>query len=152
MRKILLMIGMVALTGCATQKRSTTAENSIGDTRTQTVESHDEDTYLLRETSSDKSYGYDRSNPIKVGGSLESSGPRNERRFLNALLGLNGEQVGYYRAGSCCGFKTPNGFMGEGLLDKYRVYWEGGKDTLSIYINMYDKGDLKVPVGFTAKK
>ncbi|GGK80502.1 hypothetical protein ACD591_09935 [Rufibacter glacialis] len=112
----------------------------------------DEDTYRLTETSSDKTYGYNRANPVNVGGSGENSGPLNERRFLNALLGPNGERVGYHRAGSCCGFKTPNGFMGEGMLDKYRMYWEGGKDTLDIYVNMYDKGDLKVPVGFTAKK
>jgi hypothetical protein len=37
------------------------------------------------------------------------------------------------------------------MLDVYRIYWTGGKDTLDIYINMYDKGDLQIPVGLTAK-
>jgi hypothetical protein len=86
-----------------------------------------------------------------VGGSNESSGPRSERRFLNALLGPNGEEVKYFRAGSCCPFKTPNGILDTGLLDRYRVSWTGSKDTLDIFINMYDKGDLQIPVGLTAR-
>jgi hypothetical protein len=38
------------------------------------------------------------------------------------------------------------------MLDHYRVYWDGGLDTLNIFINMYYKGDLFIPVGLTAKK
>jgi hypothetical protein len=38
------------------------------------------------------------------------------------------------------------------MLDRYKVYWEGCKDTATLFINMYDKGDLKVPVGFSAKE
>lgn len=38
------------------------------------------------------------------------------------------------------------------MLDNYRVTWEGSKDTVSIYINMYDYSELKAPVGFTIKK
>jgi hypothetical protein len=88
-----------------------------------------------------------------VGGSKESSGPRNERRFLNSLSGPNGEDVQYFRAGSCCAFKTPNGLMDNtGMLDRYRLTWTGSSDTLNIYINMYDKGNLMIPAGLTAKK
>jgi hypothetical protein len=89
---------------------------------------------------------------VKVG-SKDGTGPQNERRFLNALLGPNGEDIRYLRAGSCCPFKTPNGILdGAGLLDRYRIYWTGGKDTLDIYINMYDQGDLMIPTGLTAKQ
>jgi phosphatidylserine decarboxylase len=42
--------------------------------------------------------------------------------------------------------------MGMAILDNYRVTWEGSKDTVSIYINMYDYGVLKAPVGFSIKK
>ena len=80
--------------------------------------------------------------------------PLSERRFLNALAGPNGEEISYFRAGSCCAIKSKNdpfGF-GEVLLDNYRVTWKGAKDTISIYINMYDYGTLKAPVGFTIKK
>ncbi|MGN6491572.1 MAG: hypothetical protein ACTHLE_06205 [Agriterribacter sp.] len=142
---------------CSSQKKtavkSSDTETGVGDTRVYTVESLDENTYLLTEPATDKSYGYTKENPVKTGGSKEHSGPMNERRFLNALLGPNGESIGYFRAGSCCGFKTPNGLMNNmGLLDIYRVWWQGSKDTVSIYINMYDKGDLYIPVGFTARK
>ena len=38
------------------------------------------------------------------------------------------------------------------MLDKYRVTWEGSQETISIYINMYDSGELKAPKGFGIKK
>ncbi len=111
-----------------------------------------EQTFLLTEISIDKNYGLSQKKPVKVGGIDENEGPLNERRFLNALAGPNGEKISYFRAGSCCAFKTKKGFMGQGLLDNYRVTWEGSKDTVSIYINMYDYAELKAPYGFTLKK
>jgi hypothetical protein len=152
MNKILTSIGLIILIGCAAQK-TTTSKEARGDTRTKPVEFLDDNTYLLVESTDDKTYGYEKSNAIKVGGSNESSGPKNERRFLNALLGPNGEEVKYFRAGSCCTFKTPNGPIdNSGMLDRYSIIWTGSKDTLIIFINMYDKGDLKIPVGLIAKK
>lgn len=153
MNKLFLSIGLTILIGCASQKVGTTSTGRRGDTRTKPIEFLDDNTYRLTETSDDKSYAYNKSNPVKVGGSNESSGPKNERRFLNALLGPNGEEIKYFRAGSCCPFKTPNGLIGNsGMLDRYRVSWTGSSDTLDIYINMYDKGDLKIPLGLNAKK
>ncbi len=108
-------------------------------------------TFLLTEVSTDRNYGYSQTHPIEVGGAQNSEGPLNERRFLNALAGPNGERVSYYRAGSCCPVKSKNGFMGMAMLDNYRVTWEGSKDTVSIFINMYDYGELKAPLGFTIK-
>jgi hypothetical protein len=112
----------------------------------------DQQTFLLTEISVDPSYGLSEKNPVEVGGVDKSEGPPNERRYLNALAGPNGEKVTYYRAGSCCSVKSKNGFMGMAMLDNYRVTWEGSKDTVSIYINMYDYGVLKAPVGFSIKK
>jgi hypothetical protein len=79
------------------------------------------------------------------------AGPANERRFLNGLAGPKGEQIKYFRNGSCCGFRTPNGIDNFGLLDIYSVYWTGSKDTAVLFLNMYDKGDLLIPVGFRSK-
>lgn len=101
--------------------------------------------------SEDKSYGFSEKNPIHVGGVKSMQGPQNEQRYLNALLGPNGEEISYFRRGSCCSFKTPNGFMNTGLLDVYKVSW-GGSDTMTLYIDMYDYGTLYAPVGFTYKK
>lgn len=112
----------------------------------------DNNTFVVTEVSTDKTYGFSPENPVEVGGVVDQEGPKNERRYLNALTGPNGEPVSYYRANSCCTFKTENGFMGKGLLDNYRVTWENSKDTVSIYINMYDSGNLKAPYGFGIKK
>lgn len=113
----------------------------------------EQDYFHVTAQSSDKSYGFTESNPIKVGGRSESMGPKNERRFLSALKGPNGEIVRFYREGSCCLFETPNVEKGmKGLLDTYKVYWENmTDDTLRIYINMYDKDSLMIPVGLTSK-
>jgi hypothetical protein len=115
-------------------------------------ESIDDRTFKLIEQSTDNTYGYKPENPINVGGP-SAQAVQNERRFLNALLGPNGEEVGYFRVGSCCGFKTANSAYGDyGMLDRYKVYWNGIKDTVQLFINMYDASALKIPVGFTAKK
>jgi hypothetical protein len=150
--RTLLFITVVVLSACATQKKTSTVDAGTGDTRTKPVELIDDRTYLLIDATDDKTYGYDKANPVKVGGSKQSTGPVNERRYLNALEGPEGQEVKYFRAGSCCHFKTPNGpFNNIGLLDRYRISWYGSKDTLDIYINMYDEGDLKIPVGLKAK-
>jgi hypothetical protein len=84
-----------------------------------------------------------------VGGG--SDGPKNERRFLNALCGPNGEKIEYYRIGSCCPFESENSAFG-GMLDKYNITYKGLKKDIIIYINMYDSDILKVPVGLELKK
>jgi len=107
--------------------------------------------FLIKEYATDKTYGYTEKNPIMVGNGNE--GPKNERRFLNALAGPEGEQINYQRKGSCCHFYTQNGTFGDtGLLDMYEITYEGLKTPITLYINMYDSDTLKVPVGFTLKK
>jgi len=98
---------------------------------------------------SDATYGYTEKNPIKVGGN--SNGPANERKYLNSLSGPNGETISYMRTGSCCAFETKNSPFGSGMLDAYAVTYEGKKDTVMLYLNMYDKAALKAPVGFKFK-
>lgn len=108
--------------------------------------------FLLTEYAQDKEYGYSEKKPIEVGGVLESAGPLNERRFLNGLLGPEGEPVEYERQGSCCAFETLNGIMGYGMLDIYLVYHDGLEDPVKLYINMYDEGPLMIPNGFSARQ
>ncbi|NME68695.1 2-dehydro-3-deoxyphosphooctonate aldolase [Flammeovirga aprica JL-4] len=111
----------------------------------------DDNTFVVTGISSDPSYGFSPQKPIEVGS--EGSGPKNERRYLNALTGPNGEAISYYRAGSCCPIKSDMALFGDKvMLDNYRVTWEGSKDTVSIYINMYDSGELMAPKGFGIKK
>lgn len=125
MKKITFLILILILISCSTSKTG------------------------IQETTTDSTYGHSKENPIKVGGN--SNGPANERNYLNSLSGPNGEQVTYKRSGSCCHFETKNSSLGMGMLDIYRVTYEGKKDTVSLYINMYDKATLKSPVGFKFK-
>lgn len=97
----------------------------------------------------DSAYGFTEKKPIKVGGG--EGGPANERKYLNSLIGPNGETVTYSRIGSCCSFNTKNSPFGGGMLDKYAVTYKGKKDTVVLYLNMYDKGKLLAPVGFKMK-
>ena len=130
---------VIILSSCVSNKKITQANHP---------QLLDEHTFLISKTTTDKTYGFTPKNPVKVGG----YSPKNERGFLNALAGPKGEVLYYKRAGSCCPFSTPDGLLGQGRLDRYLVTWQGGKDTLSLYINMYDYETLKVPVGLRTKQ
>lgn len=110
-------------------------------------------TFELTTVSKKRSYGYTEKNPIQVGGVDKKEGPLNERRYLNALAGPEGEKVFYKRVGSCCPIKSKNDPLGFGMvmLDVYKVTWQGSFDTVQLYINMYDYGPLQAPLGFTIK-
>jgi len=150
MKKIGYLAFFALLTACASRNKTThISKNNQKDIHTPLL---NQNTFVLNEISKDKKYGLSEHNPIEVGGVDKSEGPLNERRFLNALAGPNGEKVSYYRLGSCCPIKSNKALFGDKvMLDNYRVTWEGSTDTVSIYINMYDYGELKAPVGFTIK-
>ena len=97
--------------------------------------------------STDETYGYQQSNPIKVGGVMD--GPARERAYLELLRGPNGESIRYERNGSCCGFETPNSLFGGGMLDIYSVWIGDNPEPVKLYINMYDYEQPKAPKGFT---
>ncbi|TCO08228.1 2-dehydro-3-deoxyphosphooctonate aldolase [Natronoflexus pectinivorans] len=102
---------------------------------------------LISQYSEDPSYGYTKENPIMTGGGVDRV--LNQRRFLNALAGPEGQFVSYRRLGSCCMFKTQNGTFGDtGLLDMYELSYDGIEEPVILYINMYDSDHLQVPVGF----
>lgn len=138
MKKIIYTILTVFFISCSSSKMITGGNNKL-------LKS-----FIVTEVSTDKTYGLTPKNPVEVGGSFEN-GAYKERRYLNLLMGPNGEKISYFRAGSCCPIKSKNGFMGMAMLDNYRVTWENSKDTISIYINLYDKGELKAPMGFGFK-
>ena len=142
MNKYLIIAAALCIASCSSSKNTSSKKPVLAD----------QYTFMLTEVSTDKTYGLSPKNPVMVGGVKTSEGPINEIRFLNALAGPNGEEISYYRAGSCCAMKSENGFMGMAMLDNYRVTWENAKDTVSIYINMYDEGELLAPAGFTIKQ
>lgn len=155
MKKVVFMICAVLL--IASFKSTINANNGeseldFGSPRIQQELVNDQ-MFLIREYATDKTYGYTQENPIMVGGAMQRQGPINQRRFLNALAGPNGESISFERLGSCCSFHTRNGMFGNsGMLDMYEITYEGLETPITLYINMYDSDVLKVPVGFTLRK
>jgi hypothetical protein len=89
--------------------------------------------------SSDKTYGYSKDNPIKVGGDW-LDGPARERAYLDSLSGPNGESIRYERTGS---FNH-----GNTILDEYLVSYQGAPGPATIYLDEYGYAELMAPVGF----
>lgn len=144
MKKLLLLLLTVSiLFSCSTSRKVSGLNYGSPCIKQELV---DDNTFKISSYSEDPTYGYSEKNPVMVGGNSE--GPKNERRFLNALSGPNGEKIVYSRTGSCCSFKTKNSEWG-GMLDMYDVTYEGLEKSLTIYINMYDSDTLKVPVGLS---
>lgn len=105
-------------------------------------------TFQIEAVARDASYAYTQNNPVKVGGSENNNEILNERRFLNALRGPNGEKVSYTLEGSCCYYK--NSMTDYGMLDKYVVQY--GNRKVMLYLNPFEKGKLEAPRGFTFVK
>ena len=110
-----------------------------------------DNTFVLNQNSSDPKYGYDRDYPVNVYyKSMKED--RNPERFLNALAGPQGQKISYRKIDSCCPFPTKSSEMGAGLLDVYELSWEGQKAPIKLYINIYEKGVLMVPMGLSLKR
>jgi hypothetical protein len=109
-------------------------------------------TFVITEYSQDKKYGYDKDYPINVFYYSTRNETINQERFLNALSGPKGEKINFTKLESCCPFPTKRSEMGAGFLDVYEVKWEGLKKPVLLYMNIYEKGALKVPVGFSLSK
>lgn len=111
-----------------------------------------QNTFVLTEYSQDKKYGYNKDYPVNVFYKDTKGEDLNAKRFLDALAGPNGEKVFYKKLESCCPFPTKRDPIGAGFLDVYQITWVGLKRPITLYLNIYEKGKLMVPVGFSAKK
>lgn len=109
------------------------------------------ETFIITETTTDKKYGYDPDYPINVFYKNTKDENINSYRFLNALSGPNGEEIFYTKVETCCPFPSKRTDMGAGLLDIYEITWKGQSKPVRLYLNIYEKGYLYIPVGFTAK-
>lgn len=111
-----------------------------------------DNTFVITEYSKDKKYGYDKDYPINVFYRNTKEESLNQERFLNALAGPNGEKITFKKLESCCPFPTKRTELGAGFLDVYEVRWEDQKKPIILYMNIYEKGILMVPVGLSLKK
>ena len=111
-----------------------------------------ENTFIITEYSKDPKYGYHQDYPINLFYRNTINETINQQRYLNALAGPNGELLSFKKLESCCPFPTKRSEMGAGFLEVYEVTWEGLQKPIRLYLNIYEKGVLMVPVGFSIKK
>ena len=108
-------------------------------------------TFAITLFSKDKKYGYNPDYPINIFYRNTRDETLNEIRFLNALAGPNSEKITYTRLETCCPFPTKRSDMGAGFLNVYELKWEGQKKPITLYLNIYEKGILMVPMGLSLK-
>jgi hypothetical protein len=157
------MVCLILLASCASQSEKPVPQKSAQPEIVAVTKSHNKGVPFgqsdspasftkLAEISKDSTYAYSQGNPVRVGG-VRSRGDRQESMYLNGLRGPNNEPIQYERMGSCCPFETPNGLLGgQGLLDAFKVTYDGLAKPLIIYVNMYDEAPLYVPSGLIARK
>ena len=148
MKKIILLILLVAATSCVSTK--STLKNVDNNAPDLTLTKSN--TFVITLFSKDKKYGYNPDYPINIFYRNTKDEALNEIRFLNALAGPNGEKITYTRLETCCPFPTKRSDMGAGFLNVYELKWAGQKKPITLYLNIYEKGILMVPMGLSLKK
>ena len=149
MKKYFLYISIILLTVSCVSTTSTL--KNVDDNAPNLVLSR-ENTFVINTYSKDKKYGYDADYPINVFFRNTMNQTINQERFLNALAGPKGEKITFSKLESCCPFPTKRTDLGAGLLDVYELKWDGQKKPVKLYLNIYEKGILMVPVGLSLKK
>ena len=108
--------------------------------------------FIITQYSKDKKYGYNKDYPINIYFRSTQNDSINQKYFLNALAGPKGEKITYTKLENCCPFPTKSSDMGAGFLNVYELKWEGQKKPVILYLNIYERGQLMVPVGLILKK
>ncbi len=110
--------------------------------------------------STDSTYGYSSANPLKLKKGDLTKSLENSFGFLKGLKTQDGQSLDYYARSSIHdpSYKDPiiklsNRVTGApitgkgGILDNYIFVTSISKDTIRIFVDVYHKGDLKIPVG-----
>ncbi len=108
--------------------------------------------FVLTQISKDSKYGFDMDYPVNVFFNDSKDEELNCKRYLNSLSGPNGEDITYTKTGICCPFPSKNINTGGGFLAVYFITYNGLKTPLVLHLNIYEKGLLLAPSGFTIKK
>jgi hypothetical protein len=148
MKKITLLIVLAIFASSCVSTKSTL--KNVDDNAPDLILKKD-NTFAITQFAKDKKYGYDPDYPVNIFFQNTNSETLNETRFLNALAGPNGEKITYTRLETCCPFPTKRSNMGAGFLNVYELKWEGQKKPVKLYLNIYEKGILMVPMGLRLK-
>jgi len=111
-------------------------------------------------TATDSTYGYTAENPIKLKKGAQEKSITNSYNFLAGLKTSDGQTLTLLSIATTNDphYKEPaikinNRYTGMpmngklGLLDKYIFLTSTSKDTIKIYIDIYNKGTLMIPIG-----
>ena len=147
-KSVLLIALLIAISSCSSTQF---ALKNTDDNAPKLILSKD-NTFVITAYSTDKKYGYDKEYPINIFFNNTKNETVNQGRFLNALAGPNGEKITYTKLESCCPFPTTRSELGAGFLDVYELKWMGQKKPVLLYLNIYEKGILMIPVGLSIKK
>ncbi|WP_281228793.1 2-dehydro-3-deoxyphosphooctonate aldolase [Flavobacterium aquiphilum] len=149
MKKIALFIAtIIVLASCGSIKSSI---KNVDNNAPEPVLGNN-NAFIITQYSKDKKYGYDKDYPVNIFFRGTRNDTINQKYFINALAGPKGEKITYKKLGNCCPFPTKNSDMGAGFLDVYELSWEGLKKPIILYINIYERGQLMVPMGLSLKK
>ncbi|VXC26023.1 2-dehydro-3-deoxyphosphooctonate aldolase [Flavobacterium sp. 9AF] len=108
--------------------------------------------YVITDYANDNNYGYDPDYPINLGPLSETQEEKNISYFFEALQGPNQEKISYLKTDTCCPFPTNTNNMGAGTLSLYEVTFEGSTNKITLYFNIYEKGQIVCPKGLKIKK
>lgn len=108
--------------------------------------------FIITKKATDKKYAYNENYPVNVGFTTLEEGLNNQHRYLNALAGPNGEKITYKLVDTCCPFPTQRSDMGAGVLDIFEITYEGQTKSILLYVNKYERGELLIPIGLSARK
>ena len=147
-KSILLIALLISLASCSSTQ--STLKNT--DDNAPNLVLNKDNTFVITAYSKDKKYGYDKDYPINIFFNNTKNETVNQQRFLNALAGPNGEKITFNKLESCCPFPTKRSELGAGFLEVFELKWVGQKKPVLLYLIIYEKGVLMVPVGLTLKK
>ena len=108
--------------------------------------------YVITEYAEDSKYGFDPDYPVNIGFINEKQEAINIEYYFNGLEGPNGEKISFKKVDTCCPFPTKNSLMGAGTFGIYEVTFEGSNKKMTLYFNIYEKGKILCPKGFSIKK
>lgn len=144
---LFLLISLILLTSCGAIK--STLKNVENSAKKPAIVSNQ---FILTEYATDEKYAFNKDYPVNLGFENETYSPKNIVYFFNSLVGPNGEKISYEKIDTCCPFPTKKSVMGAGTLEIYQVTFEGTDKKLILYLNIYEKGKVLCPKGFSIKK
>ncbi len=146
-RFILLFTAIFSISSCVSTKN--TIRNI--DDNAPIPELTKDGNFIITQFSTDKKYGYDPDYPVNIFYKNTINDTINQRRFLKALAGPNGEKISYVKVETCCPFPSAHSAVGAGFLEVFEIKWKNQSQPIKLYLNIYEKGAIKVPMGLGLK-